>query len=161
MAAREKAKEYAREYEARPQRDGLPDAPVRHFDDDPQERWDCESVLSLRSNLENHPGKISEPNRRGKPGGAKIHLSAKTGLPIVRETTDGSSSSEGSETFSVATTSVARRKGESKEEKKARKGAVKEAQRAARANKKELKMMFKEQEAKIGKMAKTHCTVPL
>lgn len=25
------------------------------------ERWDCESVLSLRSNLDNHPGRISEP----------------------------------------------------------------------------------------------------
>lgn len=26
-----------------------------------RERWDCESVLSLRSNLDNHPASISQP----------------------------------------------------------------------------------------------------
>ena len=46
----------------------------------PQERWDCESVLSLRSNLDNHPGTISEQsNRRYKPTSGKIKLAAKTG----------------------------------------------------------------------------------
>lgn len=35
------------------------------------EKWDCESVLSLRSNLENHPGRIVEPQSRagGRGGG--------------------------------------------------------------------------------------------
>jgi hypothetical protein len=27
-----------------------------------QDRWDCESVLSLRSNLDNHPASITEPH---------------------------------------------------------------------------------------------------
>lgn len=27
-----------------------------------QDRWDCESVLSLRSNLDNHPASIAEPS---------------------------------------------------------------------------------------------------
>lgn len=50
------------------------------FHDDPQQRWDCESVLSLRSNLDNHPGSIFEPTaRKYKPQGGKIRLAAKTG----------------------------------------------------------------------------------
>ena len=32
-----------------------------------RERWDCESVLSMRSNLDNHPGRISEPSRLPRP----------------------------------------------------------------------------------------------
>ncbi|KXZ50913.1 hypothetical protein GPECTOR_14g16 [Gonium pectorale] len=48
------------------------------------ERWDCESVLSFTSNLENHPGKIVEPQRRtGGKGGGLIRLSAKTGMPVT------------------------------------------------------------------------------
>jgi len=31
-----------------------------------RERWDCESVLSLRSNLDNHPGKIVEQTGRSR-----------------------------------------------------------------------------------------------
>ena len=49
-------------------------------DETPQQRWDCESVLSMRSNLDNHPGTISEQsNRRYKPANGKIKLAAKTG----------------------------------------------------------------------------------
>ncbi|KAI9596280.1 Low temperature viability protein-domain-containing protein [Syncephalis fuscata] len=48
----------------------------------PQEKerdaWDCESILSTYSNLENHPGLIQEVNRR-------IRLSRKSGMPIVVE----------------------------------------------------------------------------
>lgn len=48
--------------------------------DTPQQQWDCESVLSLRSNLDNHPGTISEQSsRRYKPANGKIKLAAKTG----------------------------------------------------------------------------------
>ncbi len=53
---------------------------TRIIDDAPEQRWDCESVLSLRSNLDNHPGVISEqPNRRYRSAGGKIRLAAKTG----------------------------------------------------------------------------------
>ena len=52
----------------------------RIVDDTPQQQWDCESVLSLRSNLDNHPGTISEQSsRRYKPASGKIKLAAKTG----------------------------------------------------------------------------------
>jgi hypothetical protein len=53
---------------------------TRIIDDAPEQRWDCESVLSLRSNLDNHPGVISEQsNRRYRSAGGKIRLAAKTG----------------------------------------------------------------------------------
>ena len=52
----------------------------RFAHDTPQQQWDCESVLSLRSNLDNHPGTISEQSsRRYKPASGKIKLAAKTG----------------------------------------------------------------------------------
>lgn len=52
----------------------------RTVEEAPQQCWDCESVLSLRSNLDNHPGTISEQsNRRYRPASGKIKLAAKTG----------------------------------------------------------------------------------
>ena len=110
-----------------------------------RERWDCESVLSLRSNLDNHPGRISEPARRlraprgtsqlgSSVGAAQITLSTKTGLPLGAHRSGGGAGvapltekelgrravPEGS------VMSVQSRRGETAEEKKARKGAVKE-----------------------------------
>lgn len=32
-----------------------------------RERWDCESVLSKLSNLDNHPGRIIDPGKRQAP----------------------------------------------------------------------------------------------
>ena len=53
---------------------------TRLVDEAPEARWDCESVLSLRSNLDNHPGTISEQSsRRYRPASGKIKLAAKTG----------------------------------------------------------------------------------
>ena len=46
---------------------------------DMRERWDCESVLSVSSNLYNHPGRIAEPRQRIAEG---IRLSRKTGGPV-------------------------------------------------------------------------------
>jgi hypothetical protein len=63
-------------------------------EENPREHWDCESVLSIRSNVSNHPRKISEPTRlkAGSKAGSQVNslsnaiagiikLSAKTGLP--------------------------------------------------------------------------------
>ena len=54
-----------------------------------REQWDCESVLSLRSNISYQPGKIpseaagqgSRGRGRGSQAGGLIKLNAKTGLP--------------------------------------------------------------------------------
>lgn len=47
-------------------------------DDTPDKKWDCESVLSMSSNLYNHPKMIAEPRRRKA---SKIVIDTKTGLP--------------------------------------------------------------------------------
>lgn len=58
-----------------------------------QDRWDCESVLSLRSNLDNHPASITEPHssrraRRQVLGAHKdepagyIKLGRSSGIPL-------------------------------------------------------------------------------
>ena len=70
----------AEEEEARQASEPLPTTTGRVFHDEPEQRWDCESVLSMRSNLDNHPGVISEQSRRRyRPVGGKIKLAAKTG----------------------------------------------------------------------------------
>lgn len=109
-------------------------------------KWDAETVLSLRSNLDNHPGTLDAP-RRGK-----IRLSSKTGLPVgyvgaegrerkLEEVAEGEEEGEEEEERVMV---EARKKGETKEERKARKQAVKEAQREARQRKKGLKTAFTE-----------------
>ncbi len=107
-----------------------------------RERWDCESVLSLRSNLDNHPARIAEPGHGsrkpqaglaasvgGQPG--RITLSAKTGLPIsAAEQTVAGRRPDGDDVTSGSTQRAyvaPPRKGETAEERKARKTATKEA----------------------------------
>ncbi|DBA99090.1 hypothetical protein WJX77_009113 [Trebouxia sp. C0004] len=122
---------------------------TRIIDDTPEQRWDCESVLSLRSNLDNHPGVISEQsNRRYRSAGGKIRLAAKTGLPISSTEDDRSLDFETYSRTTSASAAQPRLKGETSDEKKQRKGAVKEAKREARSAKKELKTMFKEEAVK-------------
>lgn len=48
-------------------------------DDEPDKKWDCESVLTMNSNAYNHPKLISEPRRRK---GSKIVINPKTGVPM-------------------------------------------------------------------------------
>lgn len=48
-------------------------------EDEPNKKWDCESVLTLNSNAYNHPKLISEPRRRK---GSKIVINPKTGVPM-------------------------------------------------------------------------------
>lgn len=134
-----------------------------------RERWDCESVLSLRSNLDNHPGKIVEETGRSrrrrrtastsciredgeeeeKDGGGSGIVLNKYGFPKIPGqygNGDGSGEEdeeeEGEGEVKVKTPIPSRKKGESAEEKKARKTVVKEAARNARVAKKELKMLF-------------------
>lgn len=127
------------------------------------ERWDCESAVSTRSTLFNHPARIGEERRR-RGGGATVRaaavaagavvLSAKTGLPVEEAVGRGwgvgaqgsGSEDEGSEGGEEERVNLgsARKKGESAEEKKARKAAVKEARRTARQSKKENKRAFTE-----------------
>lgn len=49
-------------------------------DDEPKEKWDCESILSTYSTLYNHPRTITDPPRR-----KKIAVNPRTGIPVDYE----------------------------------------------------------------------------
>jgi protein LTV1 len=137
------------------------------------DRWDCESVLSLKSNIYNHPATLTEPpraaragvialDRRGFPAGA---LLPRRGRPARVD--EGGSGEEGESAGDEETVAARpappptdRPKDESAEEKRARKGAVKEARRAARASKKELKTAFKGAAGRAARVAATALPQP-
>ncbi|KDQ63030.1 hypothetical protein JAAARDRAFT_29021 [Jaapia argillacea MUCL 33604] len=106
---------------------------------DKQDRWDCETILSTYSNLENHPRLIRARQTKPVP---KIHLDPRSGLPIVIERQPPlsihptlTSEDEEESTPSVRAT-ITRSRNESKEEKKARKQAVKAERQTRRLDKK-------------------------
>jgi hypothetical protein len=136
----------------------------------PRSQWDAETILSTRTNTENHPKVIPEP---GDNSGRRIRLDA-FGLPkgyargggyagdhekARREAgfydgSDDEEEEEEEEYESGPNLGVKRSKTETKEEKKARKEAVKAAAKAARERKKALKNMFThERGAHMKKMA--------
>ncbi|KAI3428268.1 hypothetical protein D9Q98_006647 [Chlorella vulgaris] len=170
-AAQEEAEQAAREARGEVKQEREPAFPEPRE----RERWDCESVLSLRSNLDNHPGSISEPRsyrprRRGygsEDGGAGglIRLDAR-GMPVGfmprRGMAGGPDAADGGhagsdvqEEGAAATAVPERRKGETADEKRARKEAVKEAQRMARVQKKDMRSTFKRAEQVLQRMKAT------
>ncbi|KAF9015757.1 Low temperature viability protein-domain-containing protein [Cyathus striatus] len=127
-------------------------------EEDKKDRWDCETILSTYSNLENHPRLIRARDKKITP---KIHLDPQTGLPSIlnnsqKENTKVRSgrgrvtfqtlseeSDEDTETESrVRRQTVARARDESKEEKKTRKAAVKAERQSRRVEKKATKEQF-------------------
>ena len=89
--------------------------------------WDCESVLSTRSTIYNHPGKIFRPPRRLKETPT---IAEEVELEVV--------------TPEMKSVSTFRRKDETSEERRARKQAVKEFQREHRQAKQVEKAKVKE-----------------
>lgn len=116
-----------------------------------RERWDCETIISTYSNMDNHPSIINEPavsslrfHQNKLP--PVIQLDPRTKIPgqktrIVPES-KRTTVDFGARRKSSAATVIPRKKGESNEEKRARKAAVKEAARARRAVKSEMKRAF-------------------
>ncbi|KAG5186684.1 hypothetical protein JKP88DRAFT_353912 [Tribonema minus] len=145
-----------------------------YFKKAPEERWDCETVLSTYSNLDNHPTVLSAAAAKGarrRAGGgsassvaaseplhpAPIVLSRKTGLPVGvlndarrqrAEHRDGGGSSSGDSDGDDGAPRVnrgeARARGETAEEKKARKARIKEERRLKRGEKAAIKAVFRE-----------------
>lgn len=125
--------------------------------------WDCQTVLSTYSNLENHPQLISDRGPR-----KKIVIDPKTGMPSLvasepkksvrsklqesveedQEEDESDEEEDDDEEEERANLGVARSKKESKEEKKARKAAVKEAKKNRRETKKSTKQAFKSEETR-------------
>uniref|UniRef100_A0ACD5YLA8 Uncharacterized protein n=1 Tax=Avena sativa TaxID=4498 RepID=A0ACD5YLA8_AVESA len=137
---------------------------------DESEVWDCESIVSTYSNLDNHPGKIQTPgnpkNRLPKvfPGETAttkdiIKLHGKEKLPVdylpqrkrksEKEKKPKPVEAEASDTEYFK--KIVQK--ETKDEKKARKSAVKEEKREARKAKKELKELYKFETQKAQKVA--------
>ncbi|KAF0719115.1 Aste57867_1270 [Aphanomyces stellatus] len=123
-----------------------------------EDQWDCETIVSTYSNLDNHPTIIREPSSsKKKKKAAKaaalasttVVLSAKTGMPLnvvplaatapIQEEEDESDDDE------RTTPQFSRGKGESKEEKKARKLAAKAHKQERRLEKKEVKLLYKDE----------------
>ncbi|KAL3663668.1 hypothetical protein V7S43_011083 [Phytophthora oleae] len=129
-----------------------------------REKWDCETIVSTYSTLDNHPTVLREeaPTRRKKKkqpviasiaeGGdvrkQKVTLSRKTGMPLGVFETEAPVRNKEKKQDKEQPESSRRQKGETKDEKRARKAAVKMEKIARRAEKKETKMAFKEEEAR-------------
>jgi protein LTV1 len=114
--------------------------------------WDCESILSTYSNLDNNPAVIdgTSRRRRKKKNSKKqiqddipeeepvqILLSNKTGLPLgVLPERNNGFDDDGLTFASSVNKGEARKKGETKEEKRSRKNLIKEEKKIARIEKK-------------------------
>lgn len=140
--------------------------------------WDCESILSTYSNLDNNPVEIGgDTGRRRRKAKSKqkkhsvsddadqlnvdpshqlIRLSEKTGLPLGvlgekdNECDDGYDDDDygAEDTYISVNKGEARRKNESIEEKKLRKVTVKKERQLARMQKKMMKEAFQDEFAK-------------
>ncbi|XP_038218416.1 protein LTV1 homolog [Zerene cesonia] len=136
---------------------------------EPQEKWDCETILSTYSNLYNHPKLIEEPKKQ------KIKINTKTGLPEdtlgkdnkltmkslakfnAMNQENGSDSDDDGRTNAetvLSTLSVLsiRPKDETPEEKKERKRLLKEYRKERRIEKKANKEAFKEEKKRQEKI---------
>lgn len=135
--------------------------------------WDCESILSTYSNLDNNPVVIGRSSRRNKKKTkkktatldedsvipedrpVKIQLSNKTGLPLGVFDKPNNDSAEAdyydeSDTYISVNKGEARNKNESSLEKKIRKVAVKEERKICRIQKKMMREAFREEFTKRG-----------
>ncbi|CAF0790832.1 unnamed protein product [Rotaria sordida] len=118
-------------------------------DENDDEKWDCETILTTYSNIYNHPKLITQnPINR-------IRLSKKTGLPLndnnnkikIKESTNDDHH-DNNESTNQQTITFERKKGETSEERRTRKNAVKEIRRDRRIIKKATKIAFKQEEQK-------------
>nr|KYP62499.1 Protein LTV1 isogeny [Cajanus cajan] len=150
-----RCKEYAEEYEVE---DEDKDVVFVQESSDESEAWDCETIVSTYSNLDNHPGKIEAPGVSRKKKLAEtvsaalssssqiISLRGKQNLPVDFLPSGRKPTTEKAKGPGIERTEQFKRKQhglESNEEKKERKAAVKEERREARRMKKEMKELYK------------------
>lgn len=157
--------EYGEQYDnENPDKD---DVVILEESSDERELWDCETIVSTYSNLDNHPGKIQAPEgvRRKRLAEAipavpeigknVITLRGKNKLPVDylphRSIPELDRAKETPDT--VSNLQKKRVGEESKEEKKERKTAVKEERREARKAKKELRGIYRCEAQRAQKVA--------
>ncbi|KAL6995768.1 hypothetical protein U1Q18_005904 [Sarracenia purpurea var. burkii] len=151
--------EYARKYENDDQDEEIV---VVQESSDESEVWDCETIVSTYSNLDNHPGKIEAPEVRRKKLSEKvfgalsapnhvISLKGKEKLPVDYLPHSRNSAME---KVKDVTHQKSKQHGqESKEEKKEWKAAVKDERREARQAKKEMKGLYRCEAQRAQKVA--------
>ncbi|KIR68127.1 protein LTV1 [Cryptococcus bacillisporus CA1873] len=102
-----------------------------------EQKWDVETILiATRTNTENHPALIRDPTRKIRT------VPAPPPPPVQREEDSEDDSGSETEREGGPRVTIARTKGESADEKKARKAAVKAERSARRAEKKSHKETF-------------------
>uniref|UniRef100_A0A8C2ZV85 Protein LTV1 homolog n=1 Tax=Cyclopterus lumpus TaxID=8103 RepID=A0A8C2ZV85_CYCLU len=115
----------------------------------PQEKWDCETIVSTYSNIYNKPKVIQDPPKT-KP----IRVSQKTGIPLDVLPTKGLTAKQAERMTMINDSDLPRvstqhrDKEESTEERKARKQAIKEERKERRVEKKANKTAFKEEKVR-------------
>jgi protein LTV1 len=142
-----------------------------YFTERTRNPWDCESILSTYSNLDNNPAVIQHASSRRRKNRVvskntetttRIVLSAKTGLPILQSETSPEEQldkhddgvSVGASTIG-ANRGVARNKDETKDEKRARKMAAKQERQMSQLRKKALRDAFGQELQKRSVVATT------
>nr|CCA21255.1 conserved hypothetical protein [Albugo laibachii Nc14] len=125
-----------------------------------REDWDCETIVSTYSNMDNHPTLLCEEGKKNQRCRARdpsildtrstpsiIQLSRKTGMPLgVLDSRYQNRDSTATLQERKKVSAPQRTAGESLEEKKARKALVKRQQRERRKIKKEVKQEFSHEE---------------
>ena len=162
----------AKEFMATPELDLPPEEILidgqSYFSARSRNEWDCESILSTYSNLDNNPVTIGNPRRKdrrkkknkltrnyGQSGATPIILSNKTGLPKPLtsggDDDDHDHQSDCDLSFSVRTNATVdkRPKGETLAAKKARKQAARQMRVATRIQKKMVREAFAEETARV------------
>lgn len=115
----------------------------------PEEKWDCETIISTYSNIYNRPKVIEDPPKL-KP----IRVSNKTGIPLDVLPARGLTTKQAERMTRINDSDLPRvstqprSKEESKEERKSRKQAIKEERKERRVEKKANKMAFKEEKVR-------------
>lgn len=113
--------------------DELPDLCDEEISYGHRSMWDCETILSTKSNISNHPGKIVLEKRKAKIRKPKMD-------EIVEEE---------EEIIALPEVQLTRPDGETAEEKRIRKNAVKERQRLCRQMKKEKTLLIRAEDLKL------------
>ncbi|XP_034073631.1 protein LTV1 homolog [Gymnodraco acuticeps] len=115
----------------------------------PEEKWNCETIISTYSNIYNRPKLIQEPQRT-KP----IRVSQKTGIPLDVLPTKGLTAKQAERMMRINNSDLPRvstqqhSKEESTEERKQRKLAIKEERKERRVEKKANQTAFKEEKVR-------------
>ncbi|DAZ93225.1 TPA: hypothetical protein N0F65_005079 [Lagenidium giganteum] len=138
-----------------------------------EDKWDCETIVSTYSNMDNHPTILREElslkkkNKKKKAiasintetleaamaNKTQIVLSRKTGMPIgvleskkAEMAEQAQKSNKENEVIAIVSSAPKKKSAESKEEKKARKEAAKLLKKERREDKKQWKNAYKDEE---------------